>query len=172
MYGSARVSKKPTIALYSLDVGDVAVVAYYNDEGTNYAKVEVQVNSMIPLGTSHFLLTEDRMLVSLQRAVVRRCFLKEHLRGVMRGKFSPSHSRVIAYCNMVQAIKLIKVIADADGLYWGTPKVIRLNQHCMGTPLKAIYPYATQHNITTNDGVKHRQYNTLAHCRVQLAEQR
>jgi hypothetical protein len=40
-----------------------------------------------------------------------------------------------------------------------------------GDPLKAIYPYATQHKITNNDRVKHHQYNTLAHCRVQLAEQ-
>ncbi len=50
--------------------------------------------------------------------------------------------------------------------------MIHLNQWCMGTPLEAIYPYAMQHKITTNDRFKHRQYNTLAHCRVQLAEQR
>jgi hypothetical protein len=40
---------------------------------------------------------------------------------MMRGNFSPSHSRVIAYRNVVQAMKRNKVIADAGGLYWGTP---------------------------------------------------
>jgi hypothetical protein len=121
---------------------------------------------------SRFSLAKDRMSVSWQQAMDRRCFLKEHLRGVMRGKFATSHSRVIAYCNVVQAMKRNKVIPNAGGLYWGTPQVIRLNQHCTGTPHEAIYPYPTQHKITDNDGIKQRQYNTLAHCRVQLVEQR
>ncbi len=70
---------------------------------------------------------------------------------MMRGKFSTSHSRVITYCNVVQVMKRDKVIPDAGGLYWGTPQVIRLNQHCMGTPHEAIYPYPMQHKITDSD---------------------
>jgi hypothetical protein len=50
--------------------------------------------------------------------------------------------------------------------------VIRLNQRCTGTPHEAIYPYPMQHKITDSDGIKQSQYNTLAHCRMQLAEQR
>ncbi len=119
---------------------DAAVIAYYNDKWIDYAKVEVHFNGVIPPGTSSFSLAKDGMLVSWQRAVDRRCFLKEHLRGVMRGKFSSSHSRVIANCKVVQAMKQNKVIPNAGGLYWGTPQVIRLNQHCTGTPCKAIYP--------------------------------
>jgi hypothetical protein len=98
--------------------------------------------------------------------------LKEHLRGVMCGKFSSIHSRVITYCNVVQAMKRNKVIPDASDLYWGAPQVILLNQHCKGTPHKAIYPYPMQHKIMDNDKVKYHQYNTLLHCRVQLVEQR
>ncbi len=45
------------------------------------------------------------------------------------------------------------------------------NQHCTGTPHKAIYLYPTQHKILDNSGIKQCQYNTLVHCRVQLAEQ-
>jgi hypothetical protein len=90
----------------------------------------------------------------------------------MRGKFTTSHSNVIAYCDMVQAMKRNKVIPNAGGLYWGNPQVICLNQRCTGTPHEAIYPYPTQHKITDNNQIKQRQYNTLAHCRVQLAEQR
>jgi hypothetical protein len=69
-------------------------------------------------------------------------------------------------------MKQNKVIPNAGGLYWGTPQVIRLNQHCTGTPHEAIYPYPKQHKIMDNGGVKQRLYNTLMHCRVQLAEQR
>jgi hypothetical protein len=144
-------------------------VHHTNDKGIDYAEVEVHVNSM---GTSHFSLAKDGMSVSWQRAVDRRCFLKEHLRGVMQGKFSTSHSRVIAYCNVVQAMKHNKVISDTGGLYWGTPPVICLKQHCTGTPHEAIYPYPTQHKIKDSDGIKQHQYNTHTHCRVHLAEQR
>jgi hypothetical protein len=59
-------AKKSTIALYSLDVRNAAIIAYYNDEGINYAKVEVHVNGVIPPGTSCFLLAKDGMLVSWQ----------------------------------------------------------------------------------------------------------
>jgi hypothetical protein len=165
-------AKRPTIVLYSLDVRDAAIVVYYNDKGVDYAEVKVHVNGVIPLGTSCFSLAKDGMSVSWQRAMDWRCFSKEHLKVVMQGKFSSSHSHVITYCNVVQGMKQNKVFPNAGGLYCGTPQVIRLNQHCTGTPHKAIYPYHMQHKITDNDGVKHRQYNTLAHCRVQLAEQR
>jgi hypothetical protein len=57
-------TKRPTIALYSLNMGDVTVVTYYNNEGIDYAKVKVHFNGMIPPGISCFLLAEDRMLVS------------------------------------------------------------------------------------------------------------
>jgi hypothetical protein len=164
-------TRRPTIALYSLDMSDAAVVAYYNDEGIDYAEVEVHINSAISLGTSCFLLAKDRMSVIWQQAVDQRCFLKEHLWGAMQGKLSSSHSHIIAYCNVVQAMKQNKVIPDAGAHYWGTPQVIRLNQRCTMTPHEAIYPYPMQHKITDNDGIKQHQYNTLAHCRVQLAEQ-
>jgi hypothetical protein len=153
-------------------VHNVAVIACYNGEGIDYAKVEVHVDGVIPLGTSCFLLAKDGMLVAWQQAMDRRCSSKKHLRGVMCGKFSTSHSRVIAYCIVVQVMKCNKVIPDAGGHYWGTPQVICLNQHCTGTPHEAIYPYPMQHKITDSNGIKQHQYNTLAHCRVQLAEQR
>jgi hypothetical protein len=133
-------AKKSTIALYSLDVHNAAIITYYNDEGIDYAEVKVYVNGVIPPGKSHFLLAEDRMSVSWQRAVDWRCFLKEHLCGVMCGKFSTSHSCVIAYCNVVQVMKRNKMIPDAGGLYWGTPQVIRLNQCCTGPPTKQSTP--------------------------------
>ncbi len=63
---ASPAAKSHTIALYSLDVHDAAVIAYYNNEGIDYAKVEVHINGMIPPGTSHFSLAEDGMLVSWQ----------------------------------------------------------------------------------------------------------
>ncbi len=107
---------------------DAVIVAYYNNKGVDYAKVEVHINGVIPSGTSCLLLAKDGMSVSWQQAMDWRCFSKEHLRGLMQGKFSLSHSCFIAYCNMMQAMKQNKVIPYIGGLYWGTPQVIRLNQ--------------------------------------------
>ena len=45
--------------------------------------------------------------------------------------------------------------------------MIHLREKCMGTPVINVYPYRTTFKID-----KARQYNTLAHCRVQLAVQR
>ncbi len=155
-------ARRPTIVLYSLNMRDAAVIAYYNDEGINYAKVEVHINSVIPPGMSCFLLAKDGMSVSWQQAMDRRCFLMGHLRSVMRGKFSTSHSCVIAYCDMVQAMKCNKVIPDAGGLYWGTPQVICLNQHCTGTPTKQSTPtHAAQ-----DHGQRRNQKATVKHPRT------
>ena len=60
-----------------------------------------------------------------------------------------------------------KVSPDAVGQYWGAPQVIRLTEKCTGTPLESIYHYRTPFKV---EG--HHQYNTLLHCRVQLAVQR
>jgi len=97
----------------------------------------------------------------------RVCLNKERLRGVMGERYSSSSSRVIAYDDATQEMRHNKVSHDAGGQYWGAPQVIRLREECTGTPIESIYPYPTKVKIQG-----HRQYNTLAHCRVQLAKQR
>ena len=85
----------------------------------------------------------------------------------MGPKYSESSSRVMAFDNAVQAMYHDKVTPDAGGQYWGAPQVIHLREKCTGTPVINVYPYRTTFKID-----KARQYNTLAHCRVQLAVQR
>ncbi len=95
---------------------DAAVTAYYNEKGTNYAKFEVHVNGIVPPGTFHVSFAEDGMSVTWQQAVIWRCFLKEHLCGVMQDKFSQSHSSIVAHCNVVQEMKRNKMTANAGSL--------------------------------------------------------
>jgi hypothetical protein len=84
----------------------------------------------------------------------------------MSPKYSESSSRVMAFDNAVQAMYHDKVIPDAGGQYWGPPQVIQLCKKCTGTPVIHTYVYPTSFKI---EGA--RQYNTLAHCWVQLAVQ-
>ena len=85
----------------------------------------------------------------------------------MGSKFCESSSCVMAFNNSVQAMYRDKVTPDAEGQYWGAPQVIHLREKCTGTPVINVYPYCTSFKIKGA-----RQYNTLAHCRVQLAVQR
>ena len=118
-------------------------------------------------GTYRFALAEDGMTISFSQGTSEICFDEGRLRGVMGAKFDESSSRVIAYSNAVQAMHRDKVIPDATGMYWGAPQVIRLQEKCTGTPVVDLFPYRTSEKINGS-----RQYNTIVHCRVQLAVQR
>jgi hypothetical protein len=62
------------------------------------------------------------MSVAWQRVIHKRCFDKKLLQGIMKDKYSSSHSRVIAYDNVLQEMHLNRLIPDASRLYWGAPK--------------------------------------------------
>jgi hypothetical protein len=155
------------IVLFHLDMRDAAMIAYYSDGGVDYAEVEMHVTGAVPPGTYRFALAEDGMSISWQRGIDKRCLDKGRFKGVMGRKYSSSSSRVVAYSNVMQAMHQSKVSPDAVGQYWGAPQVIRLTEKCTGTPLESIYHYRTPFKV---EG--HHQYNTLLHCRVQLAVQR
>jgi hypothetical protein len=154
------------IALYYLDTRNTSVVAYYQDDGVGYAEVALYINGMVPKGTYRFTVAEDGMLVSWQRVIHKRCFDKKLLQGIMKDKYSSSHSRVIAYDNVLQEMHLNRLTPNASGLYWGAPQVIRLSKKVTGSHLELVHPYPTKVKI---QGAT--QYDTLAHCRVMLARQ-
>ncbi len=82
------------------------------------------VNGVVPKGTYRFMVAEDGMSVSWQRAIHKRCFDKKLLQGIMKDKYSSSHSRVITYDNVLQEMHLNRLTPDASGLYWGALQVI------------------------------------------------
>ncbi len=128
------------ITLYYLDTHDTSVVTYYQDDGVGYAKMVLYVNGVVPKGTYRFKVAEDGMSVSWQRAIHKRCFDKKLLQGIMKDKYSSSHSRVIAYNNVLQEMHLNRLTPNASGLYWGTPQVIRLSKTVTGLHLESVHP--------------------------------
>jgi hypothetical protein len=109
-------------ALYYLNTCDTSVVAYYQDDGVRYAEVALYTNSVVPKGTYCFTVAEDGMSVTWQRAIHKRCFDKKLLQGIMKDKYSSSHSHVIAYDNVLQEMHVNRFSPDASGLYWGALK--------------------------------------------------
>ncbi len=125
------------------------------------------INGVVTKGTYRFTVADDGMSVLWQRVIHKRCFDKKLLQGIMKDKYSSSHSRVIAYNNVLQEMHLNRLTPDTSGLYWGAPQVIRLSKKVTGSHLESVHPYPT---IVKIQGAT--QHNTLAHCRVILARQR
>jgi hypothetical protein len=109
------------IALYYLDTCNTSVVAYYQDDGVRYAKVVLYVNGVVPKETYRLTMDENEMSVSWQRAIHKHCIDKKLLQGIMKDKYSSSHSCVIAYDNVLQEMHLNRLTPNASGLYWGAP---------------------------------------------------
>ena len=135
------------IALYYLDTRNTSIVAYYQDNGVGYAKVVLYVNGVVPKGMHRFTVAEDGMSVLWQRAIHKHCFDKKLLQGIMKDKYSSSHSRIIAYDNVLQEMHLNRLTPNASGLYWGAPQVIRLSKKVTGSHLKLVHPYLTKVKI-------------------------
>jgi hypothetical protein len=157
------------IALYNLDTRDTSVVAYYQDDGVGYTKVALYVNGVVPKGMYCFTVAKDRMSVSWQRTIHKRCFDKKLLQGIMKDKYSSSIQATAALLpttTCCREMHLNRLPPDALGLYWGAPQVIRLSKKVTGSHLELVHPYPTKVKV---QGAT--QYNTLAHCRVMLARQ-
>ena len=162
---AAAPAKK--IALYSIDTRDTYAVAYYEQDDISYAEVAVYVNGVVPEGTYRFTVALDGMSIMWERATHKRVFDKKLLQGLMRGEYSSSHSRVIAYDNAFQEMLGNGVTPDPSKLYWGSAQVIKLKEKVTGTPVFGHHPYPTKTKIK-----EQTQFNTLVHCRVKLAKQR
>ncbi len=104
------------IALYYLNTCDTAVVAYYQDDGAGYIEVALYINGVVPKGTYRFTVAEDGMSVTWQRAIHKRCFGKKLLQGIMKDKYFSSHSRVIAYDNVLQEMHVNSDVNESGTL--------------------------------------------------------
>jgi hypothetical protein len=75
-------TKKPPPKPLYLDVHDVGVIAFYNEDGVDYTEVEMHVNGVLAKGGCQMKLREDGVgkAFFLKHAVHQVCFAKEHLR--------------------------------------------------------------------------------------------
>ena len=64
------------------------MAAYYNNEGVDYAKVEIYIVGVVLPGTYRFALAKDGMSISWQRGIDNQCRNKNCIRSVMQEKFS------------------------------------------------------------------------------------
>ena len=114
---------------YFLNACDAAVVTYYNVMAVDYAKVEVQVSSVVLKGSCKFTVAAGGMSISWLHATNKICFASKHLKAVMKDNYSTSHNHVIAYKDIAQKMTGNKVTPDAAGRFWGGSQEIRLKAH-------------------------------------------
>ena len=169
---AVAAAKKPKVEKpFLLDAHDGYVVAYFTEDGLDFAEVEVIVNGVLPEGGYRFEVRPDGMAVTWMRAFHRVCFSKDHLRATMGESFSLSNNRVTAYDNVTEVMKKAKVTPDASNFYWGEPQVVPLRSKCTGTPKITELRFATGENAIRK-GKTHMQFSTIYYCRVLLSEQR
>lgn len=164
---AAAAAKPP----FLLDAHDGYVVAYYTEDGLNYAEVEVIVNGVLPANGYRFEVRPDGMAVTWMRSFHRVCFSKDHLQATMGSSYSLSNSRVVAYDNVTEEMKKSKVTPDASRLYWGEPQVVPLKSKVTGTPKISFIRFPTG-ETAERKGKKHLQFSSIYYCRIMLAEQR
>jgi len=164
---AAAAAKPP----FLLDAHDGYVVAYYTEDGLNYAEVEVIVNGVLPANGYRFEVRPDGMAVTWMRSFHRVCFSKDHLQATMGSSSSLSNSRVVAYNNVTEEMKKSKVTPDASRLYWGEPQVVPLKSKVTGTPKISFIRFPTG-ETAERKGKKHLQFSSIYYCRIMLAEQR
>ena len=165
-------SRKPrTEKPFLLDAHDGYIVAYFTEDGLDFAEVEVIVNGVLPEGGYRFEVRPDGMAITWMRAFHRACFSKDHLAQTMRSYFSLSHSRVVAYDNVTEEMKRARVTPDANKLYWGEPQVVPLKAKATGSPRISFIRFPTG-DTAERKGKNHLQFSSIYYCRIMLAEQR
>ena len=139
----------------------------------DFYEIEFYVNGMLPeVGGYLVTLSEDEYTVS--RPIKELLFTMRHLKSIMGENYSPSHVRVRAFDDVTQAMFKDKVEPDANGVYWGDPQKVYLQEKCTGTvtALAKVYRAPTKGEAIKDKGRRNYKFNTIVSCKVQWAERR
>ena len=149
-------------------MADGWICVQYSEGTFDYVIVEFHINGILPTRGWKITFAENGMSVSFKRATHKLLYAKEHLKAIMpAGEYSNTHSRVIAVDDNAQ--RMVRDGVDAkDEYYWGKEQVANLKVRCTGTPIIGYKEYPT--GLYIND--KHKQFNCVCTCKVQVAEQR
>ena len=153
---------------YNINMSDGWICVRYTTGPRDYVMAEFHVNGTLPVGSYRMAFSEDGQTVTFKRAIHKFLYNKEHLRAIMRdGEYSDTHTLVAAVDDNAQRMRSDKIDESGD-FFWGTPQVINLKVKCTGTPEFGYKEYPTGHVVRG----KHKQFNCVCTCKVQVAEQR
>ena len=164
----ANVSPQPIDdRSYNINMADGWIRVQYSEGLVDYIMIEFHVNGILPEGGWRIVFNEDENKVSFQRAIHKFLFSKEHLSSIMNpGEYSSTHSRVVAVDHSAQRMMTDRVEESGD-FFWGRAQVVNLNVKCTGTPQISYKAYKSGLIVG-----RHKQYNCVCTCRVQVAAQR
>jgi hypothetical protein len=153
--------------IIELPGGVWALDLHQMDDGPiDYFFVEFHVNGVLPEGGYKISFAEDGMSVKFKRAIRKVCFAKQHLKAIIKGEYSNSHSLVTAVDQTADHMRRERVEESGD-YYWSADQVVYLAARCTGTPNFGYKEYPTGNSVQG-----HKQFNCVCTCRVQLADQR
>jgi hypothetical protein len=113
----------------------------------------------------------DRKSISWQRAIRTICFSKKILEAILKGEYSASSHRAVAYDDVAQEMHEKKILPERK-LYWGAPQVVRLKWECMGGTTIIKRDYEIDYVNVDSKGRKNSQCNSVVIVRVKRSKER
>ena len=143
------------------------ICVQYTEGHRDYIMVEFHVNGIPPKGGYKMVFSEDGQTVTFQHAIHKLLFAKEHLKLIMmpNGEYSNTYTLVVAVDDNAQLMRKERV-EESDEVYWGTAQVVNLKVKCTGSPEFGYKEYPTGYSVG-----KHKQFNCVCTCKVQVWEQ-
>ncbi len=113
----------------------------------------------------------DGKSILWQRAIQSICFTKKILKSILKGDYSPSSHRAVAYDDVAQEMQEKKVRPEHK-LFWGAPQVVRLKWECTGSTTIIKRDYKIDYVNVNSSGRRNRQCNSILIVQVKKAKER
>ena len=157
---------------FSVDSTDKFLVAYHCEGSQDLADVVFHVNGVLHADIDYRVsVAADRKSISWQCAIRTICFSNRILEAILKGDYSKSSHRAVAYDDVAQEMHE-KKICPKRKLYWGAPQVVRLKWECTGTITIIKRDYEIDYVNVYSKGRKNRQCNLVVIVQVKKAKER
>jgi len=151
---------KPPVS-FSVDSTDKFLVAYHCEGSQDLADVVFHVNGVLHADINYRVnVAADRKSILWQRAIGTICFSKRILEAILKGEYSASSHRAVAYDDVAQEMHEKKILPERK-LYWGAPQVVRLKWECTGGTTIIKCDYKINYVNVDSKGRKNRQCNSV-----------
>ena len=156
---------------FSVNSTDKLLVSYHCKGKQDLADGVFHINGAIRDANYRVGVVADRKSISWQRAIQSVCFKKQILKAILKGGYSASSHRTVAYDDVAQEMQ-DKKMRPEHKLFWGAPQVVRLKWECTGTFLIIKRDYEIDYVIVDSKKRENRQCNSVLIVQVKRAKER
>jgi hypothetical protein len=155
---------------FSVNSTDKLLVSYHCKGKQDLADGVFHINGAIRDANYRVGVVADRKSISWQRAIQSVCFKKQILKAILKGGYSASSHRAVAYDDLAQEMQNKKV-CPKHKLFWGAPQVVRIKSECTGATTIIKRGYKIDYVNVNSRGRRNRQCNSVLIVQVKRAKE-